>query len=50
MQVIFIRIHLFSYLEIYFKCDVHTLLRNTISSENLKVFPHSNIYYLLLFI
>jgi hypothetical protein len=39
-----------TYLEMYFKCEVHTLSRNTILNENLKVLPQSNIYYLILFI
>jgi hypothetical protein len=41
-------IHLFR--NIYFKCEVHTLLRYIILNVNLKVLPQFNIYYLLLFI
>jgi hypothetical protein len=35
---------------IYFKCGVHTSLRNTLLNVNLKVLPKFHIYYLLLFI
>jgi hypothetical protein len=35
---------------IYFKCEVHTSLRNTLLNVNLKVLPKFHIYYLLLFI
>jgi hypothetical protein len=38
------------YRNIYFKCGVHTSLRNTLFNVNLKILPKFHIYYLLLFI